>query len=126
MVHLLVVDDEVDIPILFKQRFRKEIKNGQWHFDFVFSGAEALEYFKNHDDQVQLILSDINMPGMNGLEMLRNLRKNQSGQRPVVIMVTAYGDEQNYQKAMEYGADAFMTKPLDFEELKKKLASHLQ
>ena len=118
---MLVVDDEVDMPTLYQQRFRKEIKSGKWQLDFAYSGSEALDLCKKLGEEVALILSDINMPGMTGLEMLKQLRREIPGQKPVVIMVTAYGDEKNYNMAMEYGANGFITKPVDFEELKKQM-----
>lgn len=121
MKHVLVVDDEVDMPTLYQQRFRKEIKSGKWQLDFAYSGSEALDLCKKLGEEVALILSDINMPGMTGLEMLKQLRREIPGQKPVVIMVTAYGDEKNYNMAMEYGANGFITKPVDFEELKKQM-----
>lgn len=120
-MHVLVVDDELDIPALYQQRFRKEIRSGKWQLDFAFSGNQALELCKEMGDEVALILSDINMPGMDGLEMLKRLRSEIPGKKPIVIMVTAYGDERNYKKAMEYGANGFMTKPVNFDELKKQM-----
>lgn len=124
MKHVLVVDDEADIPTLYQQRFRKEIRSGKWHLDFAYSGSEALDLCKQLGEDVALILSDINMPGMNGLEMLKRLRNDFPGNRPIVIMVTAYGDEKNYKMAMDYGADGFITKPVDFEELKKQMEGY--
>lgn len=124
MKHVLVVDDEADIPTLYQQRFRKEIRSGKWHLDFAYSGSEALDLCKKLGEDVALILSDINMPGMNGLEMLKRLRNDFPGNRPIVIMVTAYGDEKNYKMAMDYGADGFITKPVDFEELKKQMEGY--
>lgn len=109
------------MPTLYQQRFRKEIKSGKWQLDFAYSGSEALDLCKKLGEEVALILSDINMPGMTGLEMLKQLRREIPGQKPVVIMVTAYGDEKNYNMAMEYGANGFITKPVDFEELKKQM-----
>ncbi|MDQ3290984.1 MAG: response regulator, partial [Bacteroidota bacterium] len=76
---------------------------------------------EGHDSEVVLILSDINMPGMSGLELLRLIRKKHEHKPPTIMMVTAYGDEQNYQQAMQFGADDFLTKPLDFSTLKEKL-----
>ena len=125
MSKILVVDDERDIQILFLQRFRKEIKNGEMDFSFAFSGEEALTYLKNNLQEAVLILSDINMPGMSGLELLKHIKQEFKKPPPVVMMITAYGDSENYQKAMEFGADDFMTKPVDFNLLKEKLKEKL-
>ncbi len=119
---ILVVDDEEDVQPLFLQRFRKEIRNNEVELDFAHSGEEALEYLKEKHSEVVLILSDINMPGMSGIELLGHIRKDFSmPPPPVVMMVTAYGDEENYKQAMEKGANDFLTKPLDFNLLKEKL-----
>jgi len=118
---ILVVDDEADVQPLFLQRFRKEIKNHEVDFDFALSGEEALSYLTEHHSEVVLILSDINMPGMSGLELLSKIRHEYSAPPPVVMMVTAYGDEENHRQAMEKGANDFLTKPLDFNLLKDKL-----
>jgi CheY-like chemotaxis protein len=117
---IMVVDDEKDMKILFEQRFRKEIKSGKVAFLFAFSGEEACDYLKsNGTDNVNQILSDINMPGMNGLELLKWI-KNYFPELKVA-MITAYGDQNNYQQAIEYGCDDYMTKPIDFIQLKNKL-----
>ncbi len=118
---VLVVDDEKDVQILFEQRFRREIKSGEIHFDFAFSGEEALQYLEKSDSEAVLILSDINMPGMSGLELLRNIKEKHHEPPPVVMMITAYGDADNYNAAMKLGADDFLTKPVDFTGLKEKL-----
>lgn len=118
---ILVVDDETDIQTLFQLKFRKEIKNHEMEFAFAFSGEEALNYLNHHMHEAVLILSDINMPGMSGLELLRVIKKEYENPPPKVMMVTAYGDQENYNHAMEYGADDFLTKPLDFNLLKEKL-----
>jgi CheY-like chemotaxis protein len=125
MVKILVVDDERDIQMLFEQHFRKEIKSGELEFVFSFSGEEALEYMKNPDHQAVLILSDINMPGMSGLELLKHIKEKYEKPPPVVMMITAYGDEENYRMAMRLGADDFLTKPLDFKSLKEKLKTRI-
>ncbi|SEN40693.1 Response regulator receiver domain-containing protein [Mucilaginibacter gossypiicola] len=122
---ILVVDDEADVQPLFLQRFRKEIKSGEVEFNFALSGEEALHFLEEHHSQVILILSDINMPGMSGLELLRNIRHNYEKPPPVVMMITAYGDDENYKQSMELGANDFLTKPLDFNNLKDKL-KHLE
>ena len=118
---ILVVDDEKDIKALFEQRFRREIRNGEFSFDFAFSGEEALDYMKNHKQEVVLILSDINMPGMSGLELLKSIKEKYEIPPPVVMMITAYGDSENYKHAMQLGADDFLTKPVDFTMLKEKI-----
>jgi CheY-like chemotaxis protein len=118
---ILVVDDEKDIQMLFEQRFRKELRNGLIQLAFAFSGEDALNYLSQHHHEAVLILSDINMPGMSGLDLLSHIKKRYENPPPIVMMITAYGDAENYNKAMELGADDFLTKPLDFNILKEKL-----
>ena len=118
---ILVVDDEHDVKILFEQRFRKEIKNGTVQFVFAFSGEEAISYLNIHKHEAVLILSDINMPGMSGLQLLGHIKQKYHEPPPVVMMITAYGDDENYKIAKELGADDFLTKPVDFTQLKEKL-----
>jgi CheY-like chemotaxis protein len=118
---ILVVDDEKDMKTLFEQRFRKEIREDKVQFAFAISGEEALTYLHKHDHEAVLILSDINMPGMTGLQLLQKIKQEHKTPPPVVMMITAYGDEENYNRAMQLGADDFLTKPLDFILLKDKL-----
>ncbi len=118
---ILVVDDEHDVKVLFEQKFRKEIKSGVVEFDFAFSGEEALSFIAEKGEQTVLILSDINMPGMSGLELLRHIKEKHKIPPPRVMMITAYGDEENHRMANKLGADDFLTKPLDFNLLKNKL-----
>jgi CheY-like chemotaxis protein len=118
---ILVVDDEKDIQALFEQRFRKEIRDRVMEFAFAYSGEEALHYLDEHDHEAVLILSDINMPGMTGLELLKHIKEKHHQPPPVVMMITAYGDAENYNAAMRLGADDFLTKPLEFSLLKEKL-----
>ena len=118
---VLVVDDEKDVQILFQQRFRKEIKNHEMEFVFAFSGEEALTYLNGHEHEAVLILSDINMPGMSGLELLGHIKQKYHKPPPTVMMITAYGDAENFNIAKELGADDFLTKPVDFTVLKEKL-----
>jgi CheY-like chemotaxis protein len=120
-MNILVVDDEKDVQPLFEQRFRKEIRSESIHFAFANSGEEALTYLGAHHREAVLILSDINMPGMSGLELLRHIKEQYATPPPVVMMVTAYGDDENYNQAMKLGADDFLTKPIDFNLLKEKL-----
>jgi CheY-like chemotaxis protein len=118
---ILVVDDEQDVKTLFEQRFRKEIKSGQVEFIFSFSGEDALVQLNRWEHEAMLILSDINMPGMSGLQLLENVKKKYMKPPPVVMMITAYGDAENHKIAKELGADDFLTKPVDFSALKQKL-----
>jgi CheY-like chemotaxis protein len=118
---ILVVDDETDIRALFEQKFRKEIRDKVFTFEFAHSGEAALELLKNKDSNIILILSDINMPGMSGLELLRRVRGIFPAAPPKVFMITAYGDKENRERANVLGADDFLTKPIDFSNLKEKL-----
>jgi CheY-like chemotaxis protein len=118
---ILVVDDEQDVKTLFQQRFRKEIRNKELEFVFAFSGEDALKLMNSMDQEAILILSDINMPGMTGLELLKTIKKKYLKPPPVVMIITAYGDEENRRTAKNLGADDFLTKPLDFTLLKTKL-----
>ena len=122
---ILVVDDEKDMQTLFEQRFRKEIREKEMEFVFAFSGEDALDYMKDHEHEAVLILSDINMPGMSGLELLKHIKEKYEKPPPVVMMVTAYGDAENYNQAMKLGADDFLTKPVDFIALKEKLKTKI-
>jgi CheY-like chemotaxis protein len=122
---ILVVDDEEDVKSLFEQKFRKEIRGGQFEFSFAFSGEEALTFLNAHPSQVVMILSDINMPGMSGIELLKTIRKDHPHAPPQVMMITAYGDSNNHDQAMQLGADDFLTKPVNFIELKEKLLKTL-
>ncbi len=118
---ILVVDDEQDVKTLFEQRFRKEIRSGRVEFVFAFSGEDALVLLNKWEHEAMLILSDINMPGMSGLQLLENVKKKYMKPPPVVMMITAYGDAENHKIAKELGADDFLTKPVDFTMLKEKL-----
>jgi CheY-like chemotaxis protein len=119
-VSLLIVDDEPDVPALFRQRFRREAKEGAYVLHFAHSGVEALDQLAG-DIQPEpiVILSDINMPGMDGLALLREIKTR----RPelTVMMVTAYGDDERRRRAAEWGACEFLAKPLDFDLLKQQL-----
>ncbi len=117
---ILVVDDEPDVEWLFRQRFRREIRAGQFGFAFVLSGEEALGYLRRGGAaDIVLVLSDINMPGMTGLDLLQAVKDEYPALK--VMMITAYGDDRNYRAAMTYGADDYFTKPLDFTTLKEKM-----
>jgi CheY-like chemotaxis protein len=119
-VSILIVDDEPDVADLFRQRFRRETRAGTYVLHFAASGEEALDRLTGEiTPQLIVILSDINMPGMDGLELLRVLKER----RPElpVMMVTAYGDDERRRRAAEYGAMEFVTKPVDFDLLKTQL-----
>ena len=120
---ILVVDDEQDIRTLFEQRFRREIREGAFAFKFCFSGEEALTFLQEHPSEAILILSDINMPGMSGLELLHRIREYAPAPPPFIMMITAYGDPEKYEEAMRLGANDFLHKPLDFNTLKQKLVT---
>ena len=120
-MNILVVDDERDVQTLFQQRFRKEIRKGELNFQFAFSGEEALEIMHELQQKAVLILSDINMPGMSGLELLEKIRSDYESPPPVVMMITAYGDEHSRNVARKLGADDYLTKPLDFKALKERI-----
>jgi two-component system chemotaxis response regulator CheY len=118
---ILVVDDEQDVQPLFQQRFRREIKSNQFEMDFVLSAEEALKYLETNGYQDKVILSDINMPGMSGLELLDKIQKASTPPPPVIFMISAYGDEENKNAASNLGAKDFFTKPLDFGLLKETI-----
>lgn len=122
MIKIMIVDDEQDVESLFTQRFRKDLKSNNLEFHFAFSAEDALNYISTLNPiDIVLILSDINMPGKSGLDLLKEV-KNKFPQLKV-MMVTAYGDQQNYDKAFALGADDFITKPIDFETLREKIIS---
>ena len=119
-VSILIVDDEPDVAEMFRQRFRRETRQGTYVLHFALSGEEALEKLERDiEPQLIVILSDINMPGMDGLTLLREIKQR----RPElpVMMVTAYGDDERRRLAGEYGAVEFITKPVDFDFLKTQL-----
>ena len=116
----LVVDDEKDVEMLFRQKFRKEIRNGDVEMVFAFSGNEALEVLNSSNPpDVVYVFSDINMPGMTGIELLETIKSNHP--EIYVSMISAYGDDENYNRAIQSGAKEFFTKPIDFESLKKEI-----
>lgn len=117
-MRVMVVDDEADVQFLFEQRFRREVREGKIHFDYALSGEEALALLER-DKEVILVLSDINMPGMNGLDLLKAVKERYSHLK--VFMITAYGNADYQQRAFAYGCDGYLTKPLDFGMLKQKL-----
>jgi len=120
-VSILVVDDEPDIADLFRQRFRREARQGTYVLHFAASGEEALERLAGEiQPELIVILSDINMPGMDGLTLLGEV-KQRFPELPI-MMVTAYGDDERRRRAGELGAAEFITKPVDFDRLKAQLS----
>ena len=120
-VSILVVDDETDVAELFRQHFRREARQGTYVLHFAYSGEEALDKLcTGIEPRLRVILSDINMPVMDGLELLRQIKTR----RPdlPVMMVTAYGDDERRRLASEYGAAEFITKPVDFDFLETSFA----
>ena len=120
-VCVLVVDDEPDVKLLFEQKFRRERRKGLLELYFAFSAKEALEYLDSSGPppDVVLVLSDINMPGMNGLDLLKAIKEKYPAL--MVFMITAYDDSTKRELAEEYGADDYITKPIDFDALKEKM-----
>jgi CheY-like chemotaxis protein len=122
---ILVVDDEPDVEALFRQQFRRDLRSGRFTLEFAQSASTALERIAAAADQsLILILSDINMPGMSGFELLPKAK----AMRPDVpiIMITAYGDAETKRKALENGAEALLTKPIDFGTLRSEIDSRVE
>ena len=122
---ILVVDDEPDVEMLFRQQFRRDLRAGRFTMEFAQSAPSALQCIANAKSaSLILILSDINMPGMSGLELLPKAK----AARPdvPVIMITAYGDADTKRKALEGGADALYTKPIDFGALRSEIETRVE
>ena len=122
---ILVVDDEPDVEILFRQQFRRDLRAGRFTMEFAQSAPAALQAISDAARaSLILILSDINMPGMSGLELLPKAKEV----RPdiPVIMITAYGDAETKRKALERGADALLTKPIDFGTLRSEIDTRVE
>jgi CheY-like chemotaxis protein len=122
---ILVVDDEPDVEVLFRQQFRRDLRGGRFTMEFAQSAPIALQRLNDAGDRsLILILSDINMPGMSGLELLPKARAT----RPDVpiIMITAYGDAETKRKALEGGAEALLTKPIDFATLRNEIEMRVE
>ena len=123
-VYILVVDDEPDVEALFRQQFRRDLRAGRFQMEFAPSASDALRLASEvRDPSLILILSDINMPGMSGLELLPKIKEL----RPdvPVIMITAYGDAETKRKALENGAEALFTKPIDFTALREEIETRI-
>jgi CheY-like chemotaxis protein len=122
---ILVVDDEPDVEVLFRQQFRRELRAGRFDMEFAQSAPAALQCIEDAGQRsLILILSDINMPGMSGLELLPKVK----AARPDVpiIMITAYGDADTKRKALENGADGLFTKPIDFISLRYEIEAKVE
>src|SRR5215469_11950007 len=120
---ILVVDDEPDLEALVQQRFRRQIRDGEFGFRFAHDGLEALDIIANGED-VDMVLSDINMPRMDGLTLLQKI---QEADDPLsTVIVSAYGDLANIRTAMNRGAFDFLTKPIDFADLETTIKKTLQ
>ena len=119
---ILMVDDEPDAQELFRQNFRREVRKGVYEFGFASSGDAALDVLKDERDAVALVLSDINMPGMSGIDLLQAVRT--AWPSLPVMMITAYGDADTQTRVRELGAETFLTKPVDFDRLKHEI-SHI-
>src|SRR5277367_5708457 len=122
---ILVVDDEPDVEVLFRQQFRRDLRAGRFTMEFAQSAPSALQCISDAGDaSLILILSDINMPGMSGLELLP---KAKAMRRDVpIIMITAYGDVETKRKALENGAEALLTKPIDFGSLRSEIDTRVK
>ena len=121
-VRVLVVDDEPDVETLFRQQFRREMRQEHYALDFALSGRAALDILDSHiGEEIILLVSDINMPGMTGLELLSVFKQR----RPdlSVFMISAYGDQDTIATALECGANRFLTKPVDFPRLKQDITA---
>ena len=117
---ILVVDDEPDVAELFRQRFRRETRQGTYVLHYAASGQEALERLSGEiEPELLAVLSDINMPGMDGLQLLTEIKQRHPDL--TVMMVTAYGDDERRRRAAEHGAAQFLAKPVDFDHLKAQL-----
>jgi CheY-like chemotaxis protein len=122
---ILVVDDEPDVELLFRQQFRRDLRGGRFTMEFAQSANMALQLITDAGDRsLILILSDINMPGMSGLELLPKAK----AARPdiPIIMITAYGDAETKRKALEGGAEALLTKPIDFGMLRSEIETRIE
>ena len=122
---ILVVDDEPDVEILFRQQFRRDLRSGRFTMEFAQSAPAALQRIGDaRGVSLILILSDINMPGMTGLELLP--KANALRPDVPVIMITAYGDEDTKRTALERGAETLLTKPIDFATLRAEIDTRIQ
>lgn len=118
MLHILMVDDEPDLDLLIQQRFRRDVKEGRLKFTFARNGERALKELEQHPE-IALIVTDLNMPEMNGIELLLQVKKLYSDKKMIVI--SAYSDQDSIKTAQNAGADGFLFKPLSFKEFQEKI-----
>ena len=118
MLHILMVDDEPDLDMLIQQRFRREVKAGQFSFSFARNGERALDILKSKPD-ISLVVTDLNMPEMNGIELLIQVKKSFPEKKMIVI--SAYSDQDSIKTATNAGADGFLFKPLNFQDFEYKI-----
>ena len=125
-VWVLVVDDESDVEMLFRQQFRRDLRQGRFVMEFALTASKALDHVKHAPDDTDLILvlSDINMPGMTGLELLPKIKAIRP--KVPVIMITAYGDADTKRRALEAGAQGVFTTPIDFAALKAEIDERIE
>lgn len=122
MIKILIVDDEPDVELMFRQKFRNEIKNGEFSLVFSSGAGQALSCLETLQPlDIVLVLSDINMPEMNGLELLKRIKEQYPGLR--VFMISAYGDTNSHNEALRLGASDYITKPVDFPSLKQRITN---
>jgi CheY-like chemotaxis protein len=123
--YILVVDDEPDVENMFRQHFRRDLRSGRFMIEFALSAPDALEQLRSiPDPSLILILSDINMPGMSGLEMLPKVKAERAS--VPIIMITAYGDDTTKKRATELGAAGLLAKPVDFVLLRREIDHRLE
>lgn len=119
MIKVLVVDDETDVELMFRQQFRKQLKEDEMQMHFDFSGNDALNFLaKRNPFDIVMMFSDINMPGMTGLQLLKEVKQAHPDLK--VIMLTAYNNSTYVSESKRLGAEGFLTKPVNFGELKQK------
>ena len=123
LTRILVVDDEPDLEVLIQQKFRRQIRDGAIGFLFAHDGVEALKVLGENAD-VDMVVTDINMPRMDGLSLLKKLQENED--RISTVIVSAYGDAETKRTALENGAEALLTKPIDFGTLRSEIDSRVE
>ena len=118
-----MVDDEPDLDLLIQQRFRRQIQAGEFDFTFARNGKTALDFLEKHPD-IKLVITDLNMPEMNGIELLLQIKKRFADKK--VIVISAYSDRDSIQMAKNAGASDFLCKPINLVEFEQKIREHLE